>query len=140
MPGPLPKAEGNKLRRNAATYDWTYLPASGREGDPPPLPEYREWSEATRSAWREWWSTPQAITWDQSGRSLHRWALLFDKIVTDPDAPVSIHAQLQAIEDRHGFSPSYMAKLRWRIVDDASASTPLAPSGRSARDRRLKAV
>jgi hypothetical protein len=119
--GPAPKPDAQRRRRNSPTFEWTLLPAEGRQGDAPPLPEWQPWAQATVDAWAQWWSTPQATVWDPSGRSLWRWAVLFDKMLTDPEAPVSMHTQMQAIEDRHGFTPAAMLKLRWRIVGDELA-------------------
>jgi hypothetical protein len=133
MPGPLPKPDA--VNRAQKAFTWTDLPRDGRKGAPPKLPALRKWSPATRKAWAEWWATPQATVWDQSGKSLHRWAFLFDTLATNPDAPVAIHAAMTAIEDRHGFTPQAMARLRWRVIDEGQAVTSAPPAR-----RRLKVV
>jgi hypothetical protein len=138
MPGPLPKPAAERHRREAPTYETRRLPASGRPGPAPELPPLRAWSTATLEAWSYWWSTPQACAWDQSGRSLHRWAMLYDEIATD-GGNASLHGQLMALEDRHGMSPVAMAKLRWEIVTDAEP-TPTSASGKTAKARRMAAV
>ena len=135
MPGPLPSPTSQ--RTNKGHYKSTALPADGRTGPPPELPPLRPWHPLTIEAWRQWWSTPQAVLWDQSGRSLHRWAILFDTIVADPAAGASVHAQLLALEDRHGFSPQALAKLRWSI---AAADAPAAPSKPTTSDRRRRVL
>lgn len=115
--GPPPKP--GAIRRNKPTLgEWVELPAEGRKGKPPALPKWRAWHPATVEAWAGWWSTPQATQWDQSGRSLWRWLLLFDRLITDPECPVSVHTQMNGIEDRHGFSHRAMVQLRWRIKRD----------------------
>lgn len=114
--GPPPKP--GAIRRNKSTIEWVFLPREGRKGEPPPLPSWRTWHAATVAAWAAWWSTPQSTKWDQSGISLHRWLLLFDRMITDPDAPVSAHTQMTAIEDRHGFSEKAMIQLRWKLTPD----------------------
>jgi hypothetical protein len=115
--GPPPKP--GAIRRNKPTLgEWIELPREGRQGPPPALPKWRSWHEATVEAWAGWWSTPQATQWDPSGRSLWRWALLFDRLMTDPDCPVSVHTQMNGIEDRHGFSHRAMVNLRWRLRAD----------------------
>src|SRR4051812_8501022 len=111
MPGPNPKPDAQRIRRNSPTFDWRMLPAEGRKVAAPALPAGRKWHPTTVAEWDYWWSTPQACAWDQSGFSLHRWALLMDRIHSEPEAPVALHAQVLAIEDRHGFSPAHMLKL-----------------------------
>lgn len=131
MPGPAPKPDDQRRRRNAPTFQWTFLPSEGRKDPSPDLPAWREWSAGLRAEWEFWWSTPQATAWDPSGHSLLRWAQLLDTVLTNPDAPVSIHAQLLAIEDRHGFSPAAMLKLRWRIVADELGEKRAEPPKRA---------
>lgn len=119
--GPAPKPNATRARNHRSTFEWTLLPAEGRQDPPPPMPSWCTWSEATATAWRDWWGTPQATAWDPSGRSLWRWLILFEKMISDSEAPVTIHAQMLAIEDRHGFTPAAMLKLRWRVVGDELA-------------------
>jgi hypothetical protein len=135
MPGPLPKPAHARLRANAPTFPEVPLPADGRAGDPPPLPPLKAWHPATLEAWAAWWSTPQAAMWDQTGRTLHRWALLYDQLVNDPEAPAGLHGQLLQLEDRHGMSPAAMLKLRWSVAA-AEAPTPPAPTPAKADRRR----
>ena len=138
MPGPLPKPAGARLRTAAPTYPETALPADGRQGPPPPLPPLTDWHPFTVEAWTAWWSTPQATQWDQSGKTLHRWALLYDVLVRDPAAPASVHGQLLQVEDRHGMSPQAMAKLRWQV----RAAEPVVPVDvpKSKTDRRRRVL
>jgi hypothetical protein len=138
MPGPVPKPDSQRSRHHQPTFQWRRLPASGRKGPAPKLPSGRKWSAALRQEWEYWWSTPQATAWDQSGRSLHRWAILMDVILDTDDAPVSMHAQVLAIEDRHGFSPAYMLKLRWLIVDD-SAPAKKPPAKKTTKPKTPRA-
>jgi len=140
MPGPIPKPAGQRLRSGQPTYQETTLPACGRIGPPPALPKLKPWQRATLDAWAAWWATPQATQWDQSGKSLHRWAILYDQLMADPDAAAAIHAQLLQIEDRHGFTPQAMAKLRWRIDDEPTATAPGELAGKSAKARRMESA
>jgi hypothetical protein len=137
MPGPIPKPDAQRARSHQPTFQWRKLPASGRQGKAPVLPKGRTWSPELLAEWEFWWSTPQATAWHPSGRSLHRWAILMDRIFTDPDAPISLHAQVLAIEDRHGFSPAMMLKMRWIVVDDSLAAAQ--PAKRAARPKSAKA-
>lgn len=136
MPGPAPKP--NALR-SRSDFTWTDLPAEGRKGKPPALPKLRKWSPLTVAAWNDWWSTPQAAAWDQSGRSLVRWAVLFDMMLGD-EASAAVHVQMTALEDRHGFTPQALMKMRWRVVRDEVAAKRPASEGKSSKARRLKAV
>jgi hypothetical protein len=142
VPGPPPKP--GAIRRNRPTFEWVELPAEGRTGKPPKLPAWRKWHKGTVEAWNGWWSTPQATQWDESGRSLLRWALLFDRLMTEPDCPVSVHTQIQVIEDRHGFSQRSMLNLRWRIKATDPDPTPDTGSRSASQAKavaaRLKVV
>lgn len=90
------------------------------------------------ATWDDWWHSPSAVAWDQTGRTLHRWALLLDRLFSDPDAPVSLHSEIIKIEDRHGMSDGARLKLRWLIVDD---SQPVAkpPAKKAAKPKSAKA-
>ncbi len=137
MPGPLPKPAETRQRRNAPTYPETALPAEGRQGPPPPLPSFKDWHPRTLEAWAAWWATPQAVLWDQTGKTLHRWALLYDVLVVDPSAPPSVQAQLIQLEDRHGMSPQAMAKLRWAVKPSEPEVPAVVPQAKTDRRRRV---
>lgn len=140
MPGPLPKPADQRRRKNEPTYKPVVLPSEGRQGPAPKLPNLRSWKKQTKDAWNHWWSTPQATMWDQSGSSLHRWALLYDMLVCREGAMPAINAQLTAIEDRHGFSPQAMAKLRWSVAADEVSEKRDEQVEEAASVRRLKPV
>ncbi len=139
MPGPLPKRSDQRIRTKPPTYAETALPAAGRQGAAPPLPPLKAWHPATVAAWSAWWATPQAVLWDADGKSLHRWAVLFDMIATDPTTSASVHAQLLQLEDRHGFSPQALAKLRWAIAaaDPEPVPGTAVPAAKADRRRRV---
>lgn len=63
MPGPLPKADAR--RRNPPTVPTTNLPASGRKGRPPKVPDHYRLGKAGASWWKWAWATPQAAAWDK---------------------------------------------------------------------------
>lgn len=143
MPGPLPKPANQRIRTKPPTYSETALPAEGRQGAAPPLPPLKAWHAATLAAWEAWWSTPQAVLWDADGKSLHRWAVLFDMIASDPTTSASVHAQLLQLEDRHGFSPQALAKLRWAIAaadPEPIGGTAVPQAKTDRRARVLEAV
>jgi hypothetical protein len=60
---------------------------------------------------------------------------MLDIILSADEPPVSLHAQILAIEDRHGFSPAAMLKLRWRIVNDE-----LAAQRQDSRPKRARSA
>lgn len=136
------KPDGQKVTRHAPTFDWTLLPAAGRPGPPPPLPAgLRKWRKATRDAWADIWSSPQATAWDQSGRTLHTWAALHHDLIVGERATASISAEMRQHEDRHGLNPAAMLRLRWRIVDLSDEGTMNASHQRTASKRgRLVAL
>lgn len=60
--GPAPQK--NKRRTNADAIPKTQLPASGRKGRPPKVPEAYNLRKAGAAWWRWAWGTPQATGWD----------------------------------------------------------------------------
>src|SRR5438105_9161569 len=65
MPGPPPKPDSQRRRRNLPMGgSFTYLPASGRKGKPPPWPLP---APTTREleVWRRLWRLPQAVAWER---------------------------------------------------------------------------
>lgn len=146
MPAAYLKPDGQKVTRHAPTFDWVILPASGRKGPVPKLPGGTKWLKATREAWADLWSSPQAVAWDQSGRTLHSWAEAhhaLQEAKKDGKSVTPILAEMRSIEDRHGLNPKAMLQLRWRIVDDEGVvvSQPSEPSqGRSPARRRFTVV
>jgi hypothetical protein len=135
--GPAPKTDGERRRRNESTFEWTILPAEGRQGAAPDLPDLRSWSLSTVAWWEDLWSSPQAVAWDQTGRTLHRLAILFDDLVKEKAPATSISNEMRQLEDRHGLNPKALLQLRWRIADDAQV---VAIKPKATRKQRLKVV
>lgn len=131
-----PKPDGQKVTRHAPQFTWVDLPASGRRGKAPKLPDHRQWSPKTVAFWADLWKSPQAVMWDPSGRTLWRLAELHADLI-DPDGGTTagISAEMRQLEDRHGLSPKSMLQLRWRVSDDASDGEEPAPK---PTVRRLK--
>lgn len=137
-----PKPDDERRNPNPPKFGWRDLPANGREGDPPLLPERpegaKEWLPETVEAWNQLWTTPQAVAWDQSGRTLHVWAVLHNDMgqfqADRKPVPASLLSELRQIEDRHGLSPKAMLQLRWRVIEDFE-QTPI-PGGTGLRDRK----
>jgi len=63
MSGPLPTS--SPRRRNGPTIPTTNLPAGGRKGRPPKVPEEYALRKAGTAWWRWAWSLPQAAAWDK---------------------------------------------------------------------------
>jgi len=127
MPGPLPKAAGQRRRRNAPTIPTTKLPAGGREGQPPKCPY--QLGRAGRAWWTWAWHTPQAAAWSDGDLfALARRARLED----DSEMGVSARMrEMRELDDRFGLTAKGMAALRWEIAADevgarrrSGASTP----------------
>ena len=139
--GAMPKPDGQKVTRHAPAFDWTLLPAAGRVGPPPKLPTgLRKWTKATRDAWADLWSSPQATAWDQTGRTLYTWAALHHDLVMDERATASISAEMRQHEDRHGLNPAALLRLRWRIVDTPDEDTVNASRSSSSAQKRGRLV
>lgn len=132
------KPDGQKVTRTAPTFDWVSLPAAGRSGPPPPLPKGVTFTKATKDAWALLWKSPQATQWDQTGRTMHTWAVLHADLLRGERSPSSVSSEMRQIEDRHGLNPKALLQLRWRIVDDTGAGD-VAPVP-TATVTRLKVV
>ncbi len=114
-----PKGDGERRNRAERQFDWSVLPLEGRDGPPPALPAWRDWTAQTLAWWAELWATPQATMWDQSGRSMHTLALLHHELMTSNDGAwakaAKVSAEMRQHEDRHGLTPKAMLQLRWRV-------------------------
>lgn len=139
-----PKPDLEKRNKMPMAFGWTDLPAEGRLGPPPKLPQLGGWCEQTRDAWAELWSSPQATAWDQTGRTMHGWAVAHHELHRDlyyddngkpiqPPNKTALLAEMRQIEDRHGLNPKAMLQLRWRIVEDEpEVSAPVVKTRRTA--------
>ena len=120
MPGPAPKPDAQRRRRNA-TVAMTRLPSEGRKGEAPEWP-MRTHAGYDENLWDELWSTPQAVAWERLGagtiRVVARYVvLLAEADVGEPKAAMEV----RQIEDRLGLSPLAMLRLRWEIAPDEVA-------------------
>lgn len=145
MPGPPPKdgarkPANGKLDGFAASTQ--RLPASGRKGAPPkwPLPGKPTADEA--AAWKQVWTTPQAVAWERLGwaRPVARYVrcLVQAEVL---GAPAALLGEVRQMEDRLGLSPMALLRLRWSVVadelaDGTSTGSRPTPSSRA----RLRVV
>lgn len=153
MAASYPKPDAERRTRHQQEFGWTDLPAAGRQGPPPPMPDTEDYSELA-DWWADLWSSPQAVAWDQSGRTLHgllhaRWLLTETEVVVRNGHELAVAAapraallsEMRQIEDRHGLNPKAMMQLRWRIVaGEASQAPPTKPRAARRRDPRLRAI
>lgn len=160
MPGPIP--DPNRQRRNAPLLPTVDLPAAGRVGPPPAVPDGYVLGEHGSRWWAWAWSTPQAAAWDDGNlyvvarraqleddllvlRSLDdnaaRWDLSavrqivkFCKLVAE--AEPKIKREMLDLDDRLGFTPKSRLAMRWRIVATIAEDEPDAgPQDEVARRR-----
>lgn len=120
MPGPAPKPDAQRRRRNA-TVAMTRLPSEGRKGEAPEWP-LRTHAGYDDNLWAELWSTPQAAAWERLGpgciRVVARYVvLLAEADVGEPKAAMEV----RQIEDRLGLTPLAMLRLRWEVAVDEVA-------------------
>lgn len=140
MPGPAPKPESQRRRRNAAPQT-TRLPLAGREGDLPAWPLAGRQSKREAELWERLWKTPQAVAWELLGwtDTVGRYARLL-AVAEKPKAPAMILAEVRQMEDRLGLTPMSMLRLRWEIVDEEGAAQPEPGAAVLDIRARLRAV
>lgn len=139
--GPLPKDSSQRRRRNADGLSGSAqrLPASGREGEPPPwpLPAPSGSAQAQRELeqWARLWRTPQAVAWELIGcvDVVARYARLLVE-AERVSAKAAILGEVRQLEDRLGLTPVAMARLRWTIADQGPAEVIAITSLRDRMD------
>ncbi|WP_026118117.1 phage terminase small subunit [Nocardiopsis salina] len=144
--GPAPDPNALRRARKSDAAGWRTLPAEGRTAPTPEFPledvQPREWD-----LWRELWTRPQAIMWEENGLAFE--VALFARTLARAEGhkPRTEDAKLarQYLESL-GLTAPGMARLRWKIAptneDDSptpTSSPKASPRRRSARDR-LKVV
>lgn len=109
MPGPPPNAQTR--RRNAPTIAGAVLPASGRTGPIPEVPDAYELHAAGR-AWWEWaWRLPQSTMWDDGCLYVAaRRAQLEDLL-----AALSFVDNVDLADLLAGAEPEAMARVAWAL-------------------------
>lgn len=129
-----PKPPGQRRRRNIGQSQWKQLPAEGRKGTAPELPDL-DWLDDTREWWETIWASPMATVWQPADvDALVRLARLRDADARG-EGSVTALSQITALEDRFGLSPKARRALQWEIASaDTSASNVRHPK------RRLRAV
>ena len=129
-----PKPPGQRRRRNAGQSQWKELPAEGRNGTAPELPDL-DWLDDTREWWATIWASPMATVWQPADVDpLIRLARLRDADARG-EGSVSALAQITALEDRFGLSPKARRALQWEINTAEGSAGQSQPT-----KRRLRAV
>lgn len=119
MPGPLPKPDGARRRRNAPTIPTTQLPAGGREAPSPRLPGFTKLAKSGKAWWRWAWQTPQSAGWAPGMECVvARRASLEDDLLTLDTAPHLDVADVLMIEESEATK-----QLEWFIRRLASMAT-----------------
>src|SRR5438105_4110448 len=106
MPGPAPKADGQKRRRNASPATLK-LPAEGRQGHAPTWPLL---GRAPRR-WAEMWKLPEAAAWGRAEQLVVaryvKTSMAVEKMLTvvtatgkTPQGLSSMQSEIRQIEDR----------------------------------------
>jgi hypothetical protein len=138
MPGPPPKPEGQRRRRNASP-EVEHLPARGRRGRAPawPLPALPNSDE--QELWTRLWKTPQAVAWQRYGWT--RVVARYVRVVVQAEAELDekLLPEARQLEDRLGLTPMAMLRLRWEVDDQAAAAVGQMATGgnvSSLDDRR----
>lgn len=142
MPGPPPKPEANRRRRNVVPQT-VRLPSEGRQGTPPEWPLSRP-TKIEQTVWAELWACPQAVAWERLGwnRTVARYCR-FVVASEKKDATAGLLGEVRQLEDRLGLTPMSMLRLRWEIVEDelAGQRADREIAGAAAEvERRIRAV
>lgn len=170
MPGPLPKPDDARRRRNPESKS-TRL--SGRKGPVPVLPERvdgRAWDDTIVSWWDEAWRSPMASRWQPAEvhvlvRYCTLWQLWADacrpdrmisvalkrvdlpegvagaQITVRVEPDAALLSAMAAIEERFGLSAIARRRLNWELDDDQAVNPPVRPARRNRpTDPRLKVV
>lgn len=139
MPGPAPKPDSERRRRNAPMANTVRLPREGRKGRAP------KWPLGGRAArgWADLWKKPQAVMWERSGDEIvvARY-LIIRNLIQQPENADQINAtalsELRQLEDRLGLSPMARHRLRWEIVEDEVEERRQSKRAASTANRRAR--
>lgn len=131
MPGPPPKPESIRQRRNKKSSAATLTtPERARIPTiPNPAPRKRKWHALTRTWWKNIWRSPMStryLTTDLDGLAML--AILVDDFYKQPDAKLLGEIRLQA--GRFGLSPWDRAKLEWRVTEEPAEKKPRPAASR----------
>jgi hypothetical protein len=140
MPGPAPKAEAARRRRNA-TVATTRLPAEGYNADIPEWPLFIPMTIREEILWGELWRTPVAAQWIRQ-RYTRMVGLYVRYHIMAEEGDWHAAAETRHLADRLGLTPMAQLRLRWEIAEDevGEARADKAAAKAPARKPRLRAV
>lgn len=126
--GPAPHK--NKRRSNTDAIPKTQLPASGRKGRPPKVPEAYNLQKAGKAWWRWAWATPQATGWDPGALYvLARRAQLED----DLGALGSLNDEVELSDLLAGADEEAIERVKWAL-----ATLKASAGGRLAVEKEMR--
>ena len=125
MPGPLPKDNMLRQRRNKATTRATLTATEEQRKRAPSLPkraEGLEWHPLTRAWWRDIWRSPMAAEYLSADvHALYRLAVLVDQFWVSPSKELAAEIRLQ--QQAYGLSPLDRRRLEWTVGQAEEAAT-----------------
>lgn len=132
-----PAASQNSLRRERDRREWTFLPAVGRQGDPPPWPLTRP-TKRELAIWEQEWHRPQAVMWEANGLEIQ--VALYIRTLREAESfgtKAATRTELRRQMDDLGLTTYGLAKNGWAIATEAAAAPKrtAAAGGSSAKDR-----
>jgi hypothetical protein len=139
MPGPAPKWDLQRRRNEAARVGPVMLPAEGRSGPAPRWPLAGKLHQHELQTWRELWTAPQAVVWEQQGSGCARVVARYVRVLMRAESIDSVAtdmAEARQLEDKLGLTPVAMRRMLWRIVEDEVAEQRVTSNARG----RIRAV
>ena len=123
MPGPSrnagkPNSRARRAPSRAARSALTILPATGCDLPCPTMPKGRAWSLAERARWKELWTSPQSVMWDESAAGIVALVIVYEQAVYSGDASAWQAQELRHASESLGLTPKSLAALGWAIADD----------------------
>lgn len=124
MPGPAPKHESVRARRNkTSTAATLHLVHNIKTPDLPPV---RTWHQSTENWWRDVWASPMAPEFHNSdSHGLFALAMLVDDFWACDDSKLrrELAAEIRLQRQCFGLTPMDRRRLQWEIerTDEAQA-------------------
>lgn len=129
MPDPIPKAAGQRRRRNKTVGE---TQVALRRAAKPPCPVD---SDAARAWWDRQWDSDLAKVWlEVDVPAIERLVMLIESLKGGVNG--AILSEIRQLEDRFGLSPLSRRRLQWE-VEQAGESEPDAPVEQDARWLRV---
>lgn len=129
MPGPPPKAPGQRRRRNKVAGARTLVPVDAGALEPPQLserPDGASWHPAAVAYWNAIWQSPMSTEFDAS--DVHSMVRLLDLVHTywhlaarEVRTKVLLAAEIRLESQNFGLSPLDRRRLQWEIERAESA-------------------